>query len=80
MVQDPVSCVRYTLCTMAHNDINWRKQYPSEQRSKPPSLWWEDAPLPFANSEASNTQIVMLGLRNRTCSAGTSILSEVADE
>jgi len=34
----------------------------------------------MAKGEAANTQIVMVGLRHRTCSARTSVLSKVADE
>jgi hypothetical protein len=70
---------------MARSLFNWQKQHPEflqaiqegRQRSQ---LWWEERALTLANGEAGNTQIVMLGLRNRTCSAGTSVLSEVADE
>jgi hypothetical protein len=36
------------------------------QRSQ---LWWEERALAMANGEAGNTQIVMLGLRNRSRAA-----------
>jgi hypothetical protein len=36
------------------------------QRSQ---LWWEERALAVANGEAGNTQIVMLGLRNRSRAA-----------
>jgi hypothetical protein len=35
-------------------------------------LWWEEQAIAMANGDSGNAQIVMLGLRNRTCSAGTS--------
>jgi hypothetical protein len=48
----------------------WQQQHPEflqaiqegRQRSQ---LWWEERALAMANGEAGNTQIVMLGLRNR---------------
>jgi hypothetical protein len=59
----------------ARSLFSWQKQHPEflqaiqegRQRSQ---LWWEERAM--ASGEAGSTQIVMLGLRNRTCSAGTS--------
>jgi hypothetical protein len=52
----------------------WQQQHPEflqaiqegRQRSQ---LWWEERALAMANGEAGNTQIVMLGLRNRSRAA-----------
>ena len=52
----------------------WQKEHPEflqaiqegRQRSQ---LWWEERALAMANGEAGNTQIVMLGLRNRSRAA-----------
>jgi hypothetical protein len=52
----------------------WQQQHPEflqaiqegRQRSQ---LWWEERALAVANGEAGNTQIVMLGLRNRSRAA-----------
>jgi hypothetical protein len=58
----------------ARSLFNWQKQHPEflqaiqegRQRSQ---LWWEERALAMANGEAGNTQIVMLGLRNRSRAA-----------
>jgi|HubBroStandDraft_6_1064221.scaffolds.fasta_scaffold425891_2 hypothetical protein len=58
----------------ARSLFNWQKQHPEflqaiqegRQRSQ---LWWEERALAMANCEAGNTQIVMLGLRNRSRAA-----------
>jgi hypothetical protein len=65
--------------------FNRQKQHPEflqairegRQRSQ---LWWKGTRPCLAHGKVGNTQIVMLGLRNRTCSARTSVLREVADE
>ena len=52
----------------------WQQQHPEflqaiqegRQRSQ---LWWEERALAMANGESGNTQIVMLGLRNRSRAA-----------
>jgi hypothetical protein len=52
----------------------WQQQHPEflqaiqegRQRSQ---LWWEERALAMASGEAGNTQIVMLGLRNRSRAA-----------
>ena len=52
----------------------WQKEHPEflqaiqegRQRSQ---LWWEERALAMANGESGNTQIVMLGLRNRSRAA-----------
>ena len=52
----------------------WQKEHPEflqaiqegRQRSQ---LWWEERALAMASGEAGNTQIVMLGLRNRSRAA-----------
>ena len=52
----------------------WQKQHPEflqaiqegRQRSQ---LWWEERAFAMVNGEAGNTQIVMLGLRNRSRAA-----------
>ena len=52
----------------------WQQQHPEilqaiqegRQRSQ---LWWEERALAMANGELGNTQIVMLGLRNRSRAA-----------
>jgi hypothetical protein len=52
----------------------WQKQHPEflqatqegRQRSQ---LWWEERAIAMANGESGNTQIVMLGLRNRSRAA-----------
>jgi hypothetical protein len=58
----------------ARSLFNWQKQHPEflqaiqegRQRSQ---LWWEERALAMANGEAGNTQIVVLGLRNRSRAA-----------
>jgi hypothetical protein len=58
----------------ARSLFNWQKQHTEflqaiqegRQRSQ---LWWEERALAMANGEAGNTQIVMLGLRNRSRAA-----------
>jgi hypothetical protein len=58
----------------ARSLFNWQKQHPEflqaiqegRQRSQ---LWWEERAITMANGEAGNTQIVMLGLRNRSRAA-----------
>jgi hypothetical protein len=58
----------------ARSLFNWQKQHPEflqaiqegRQRSQ---LWWEERALAMASGEAGNTQIVMLGLRNRSRAA-----------
>ena len=60
--------------TSARSLFNWQKQHPEflqaiqegRQRSQ---LWWEERALAMANGESGNTQIVMLGLRNRSRAA-----------
>ena len=52
----------------------WQQQHPEflqaiqegRQRSQ---LWWEERALAMANGESGNTQIVVLGLRNRSRAA-----------
>ena len=52
----------------------WQQQHPEflqaiqegRQRSQ---LWWEERALAMASGETGNTQIVMLGLRNRSRAA-----------
>jgi hypothetical protein len=58
----------------ARSLFNWQKEHPEflqaiqegRQRSQ---LWWEERALAMANGESGNTQIVMLGLRNRSRAA-----------
>jgi hypothetical protein len=58
----------------ARSLFNWQKQHPEflqaiqegRQRSQ---LWWEERAIAMANGESGNTQIVMLGLRNRSRAA-----------
>ena len=58
----------------ARSLFNWQKEHPEflqaiqegRQRSQ---LWWEERALAMASGEAGNTQIVMLGLRNRSRAA-----------
>jgi hypothetical protein len=58
----------------ARSLFNWQKQHPEflqaiqegRQRSQ---LWWEERALAMANGESGNTQIVLLGLRNRSRAA-----------
>ena len=58
----------------ARSLFDWQKEHPEflkaiqegRQRSQ---LWWEARALAMANGEAGNTQIVMLGLRNRSRAA-----------
>ena len=52
----------------------WQKEHPEflqaiqegRQRSQ---LWWEERAIAMANGEAGNTQLVVLGLRNRSRAA-----------
>jgi transposase-like protein len=52
----------------------WQQQHPEflqaiqEGRQKS-QLWWEERALAMASGDAGNTQIVMLGLRNRSRAA-----------
>jgi hypothetical protein len=58
----------------ARSLFNWQKEHAEflqsiqegRQRSQ---LWWEERALAMANGESGNTQIVMLGLRNRSRAA-----------
>jgi hypothetical protein len=58
----------------ARSLFNWQKEHAEflqaiqegRQRSQ---LWWEERALAMANGEVGNTQIVMLGLRNRSRAA-----------
>jgi hypothetical protein len=58
----------------ARSLFNWQKEHPEflqaiqegRQRSQ---LWWEERAIAMANGESGNTQIVMLGLRNRSRAA-----------
>jgi hypothetical protein len=65
--------------------LYWQQQHPAflqtiKEGRQRLQLWREECALAMANCASGNTQIVVLGLRNRTCSAGNLILSEVADE
>jgi hypothetical protein len=58
----------------ARSLFNWHKEHAEflqaiqegRQRSQ---LWWEERALAIASGEAGNTQIAMLGLRNRSRAA-----------
>jgi hypothetical protein len=47
----------------------------SQEGRQSSQLWWEERALIMASGEVGNTQIVMLGLRNRSCTAGTTTWS-----
>ena len=58
----------------ARSLFNWQKQHPEflqaiQEGRQRFQLWWEERALAMANGEAGNTQIVMLGLRNRSRAA-----------
>lgn len=52
----------------------WQKEHPEflqaiQEGRHRSQLWWEERAIALANGEAGNTQIVMLGLRNRSRAA-----------